>query len=158
MRRADFPLRYAVVACSALALAACGNVGDFDLDLRGTAGQLDTSDAVRNATRAAPLPDERGIISYPGYQVVVARRGDTVTKVAERIGVSSIELASFNALPETVVLRQGEVIALPRRVPEPIPGATAGNFDVASIAGSAIDRADGSSPGLPVGSEPTATA
>ena len=154
MRRSDFSLRYTVVACSVLALAACDGVGDFDLDLRGTAGQIDTSDAVRNATRAAPLPDNRGIISYPGYQVVLAQRGDTVTKVAERIGVSSTELASYNALPASVVLRQGEVIALPRRVPEPVPGATAGNFDVASIAGSAIDRADGGSPGLPIGGEP----
>ena len=155
MKRAAFPLRYVVVACSTLALVGCGNIGDFDLDLRGNAGQLDTSDAVRTATQAAPTPDERGIISYPGYQVVLAQRGDTVAKVAERIGVSSTELASYNALPESVVLRQGEVIALPRRVPEPSPGASLGDFDVASIAGNAIDRADGGTPGLPTGSEPS---
>lgn len=153
--KADFPLKYVVVACSTLALVGCGNIGDFDLDLRGAAGQVDTSDAVRNATRSVPQPDERGIISYPGYQVVVARRGDTVAKVAERIGVSSIELASYNALPESVILRQGEVIALPRRVPEPSPNALAGDFDVASIAGDAIDRADGGTPGLPMGNEPS---
>lgn len=159
MRRAigqvTFLKQYVIVACSTLALVGCSNIGDFDFDLRGASGQLDTSDAVRNRSKAAPLPDERGIISYPGYQVVLARRGDTVTKVAERIGVSSTELASYNALPESVVLRQGEVIALPRRVPEPSPGASSGSFDVATIAGSAIDRADGGSPGLPSGSEPS---
>ena len=149
-----FIKQYVIVACSTLALVGCGNIGDFDLDLRGASGQLDTSEAVRNAPRSAPQPDERGIISYPGYQVVLAQRGDTVTKVAERIGVSSTELASYNALPESVILRQGEVIALPRRVPEPSPGVSAGTFDVAAIEGS-IDRADGAAPGLPSGSEPS---
>lgn len=155
LRQAGFIKQYVVVACSTLALVGCGNIGDFDMDLRGASGGLDTSDAVRNSSQAAPLPDERGIISYPGYQVVLAQRGDTVTKVAERIGVSSTELASYNALPESVILRQGEVIALPRRVPEPGPSTVNGNFDVASIAGTAIDRADGGAPGLPSGSEPT---
>ena len=152
--RPRFIKQYAIVACSTLALVGCGNIGDFDMDLRGASGGLDTSEAVRNGPQSAPLPDERGIISYPGYQVVLAQRGDTVTKVAERIGVSSTELASFNALPESVILRQGEVIALPRRVPEPSPGASAGTFDMAAISGS-IDRADGGSPGLPNGSEPS---
>jgi hypothetical protein len=40
------------------------------------------------------MPDAQGVISYPGYQVAVARRGDTVGSVAARVGLSAQELAS----------------------------------------------------------------
>lgn len=150
-------LRLWGIALSALAVAGCnGNnpLANFDLDLRSSAGTLDTSDAARNAGRA-PEPDARGIISYPGYQVAVAKRGDTLQDVADRLGLSVQELSSFNALPENVSLRQGEIIALPRRVREPdIDVATSGPFDVSTLAGNAIDRAE-SRPGVPAGIEPS---
>ena len=146
------PLRLAVMGASMLALGACGG---FDMDLRGTAGGFDTSDAVRNATATRPVPDGRGVISYPGYQVAIARRGDTISTVASRIGTDPVALARYNAIPENTPLRDGEIIALPTRVAEPGTGTLAGgNVDVATIAGAAIDRADGG-PGLPVGDQPT---
>lgn len=146
------------LSASFLALAACGDNGSpgalfsgLDFDLRGSAGTLDTSDAALNAA-SRPAPDARGIISYPGYQVAVAQRGDTVKTVAERIGMPSEELARHNVLPDSVVLREGEILALPRRLPET---ATAGTVDVASIAGTAIDRVDGASAtGIASGVEP----
>ena len=47
--------------------------------MRGAFGNApSTAEAARGATTARPEPDARGIISYPGYQVVVARGGDTV--------------------------------------------------------------------------------
>ena len=157
MTKTAFPIRFAAILSGALALGACsdgglGGFGGFDFDLRGTAGQLDTSDAARNTSGSAPRPDERGVISYPGYQVAVARRGDTVQTVAARIGLPAVELASHNALPANVVLRDGEILALPRRVSEPGPGAP-GALDVIDVASSAIDRAEGV-PGLPAGDEP----
>jgi murein DD-endopeptidase MepM/ murein hydrolase activator NlpD len=69
---------------------------------------------------------------------VVARRGDTVADVAGRIGLTAAELASFNGRTATDVLRDGEVLALPRRV---TPGAGSGT-DIASIARGAIDAAE----------------
>lgn len=148
------------MTAGALILTGCSegsNSGFFsglDFDLRGSAGQLDTSDAARNAV-AKPRPDNRGIISYPGYQVAVARRGDTVATVAARIGMPTEELARHNVLPDTVVLREGEVLALPRRVEEPIGlGSETAPLDVTTIAGTAIDRADGVTPGIPGGVEP----
>ena len=60
-------------------LAACSGGGtnpldNLDWDLRG--GQaMTTADAARGVTAARPAPDARGVISYPGYQVAVARRG-----------------------------------------------------------------------------------
>ena len=150
-----FPFRLAVMGASMLALGACGGLGGFDFDLRGGAGGFDTSEAVRNATSARPVPDERGVISYPEYQVAIARRGDTISTVASRIGTDPVALARYNAIPQNTPLRDGEIIALPSRVAEPGTGTlSGGNVDVATIAGAAIDRADGG-PGLPSGQQPT---
>ena len=150
-----------LLASSALALAGCGGTDgagglfdSLDMDLRGSAGQLDTSDAARNANVAKPEPDARGVVSYPGYQVVMARRGDTVRTVAARIGMPSEELARHNTLPDSVILREGEILALPRRVPEPVGGPIGGNVDVVQIAGAAIENAR-ATPGQPAGGEPS---
>lgn len=131
-----------------LALTACDE--PFDFDLRSYGNGFDTSDAVRNIT-SRPLADNRGVISYPGYQVAVAQRGDTVTDVANRLGIDAGGLARYNAIAPDVSLRRGEIIALPSRVAEPSPAtgaATTGpiqppsQVDVTELASSAIDRAD----------------
>ncbi|MFD0978483.1 peptidoglycan DD-metalloendopeptidase family protein [Tropicimonas aquimaris] len=137
---------------SALALSACSTT-NMDLDLRDIGRGFDTSDAVMTQTAQRPTPDDRGVISYPSYQVVVARRGDTVADVATRLGtVSADELARYNGVPVNAPLNQGEVLALPRRVAEPSPatGAVgtgpirpADSVDIETLAGSAIDRSGG---------------
>jgi murein DD-endopeptidase MepM/ murein hydrolase activator NlpD len=127
-----------------LALSACGDTMDFDL--RGPiGGGLDTTSAARTATAERPQPDARGIISYPGYQVAIAQRGDTIATLAARIGVAPNELARYNGIQTTDPLRQGEVIALPGRVAEPTGGPIqpAGR-DITDIAGAAISKADDS--------------
>lgn len=129
-----------------LVLGACQQPLDFDLRGAFSENALSTSEAARNATAARPTPDNRGVIAYPGYQVAVARRGDTVQSVGARIGMDAGELARFNGLQTGDTLRDGEVLALPRRVAEPtmapVAGRTAGGgVDIASIAGGAIDRA-----------------
>lgn len=132
------------LACAALALlAACE--GPLDYDLRGQIGAFNTTEAAQAAkTAPRPKPDTRGVISYPNYQVAVARRGDTVTSLAERVGLPSGELARFNGLQPDDVLREGEVLALPRRVAE--PAGQGGNVDIAALAGSAIDQAPDTTP------------
>lgn len=151
MARPTYSMRMALLGASALTLTACG---DFDFDLRGAAGGFDTSDAVRNATHGAPQPDDRGVVSYPGYQVAIARRGDTVGTIASRVGMSAEELARYNAIPQNVTLREGEIVALPNRIGEPGSGVVnPGSVDVATIAGTAINRAE-NAPGLPSGDQP----
>ncbi|MDX1780364.1 MAG: peptidoglycan DD-metalloendopeptidase family protein [Thalassovita sp.] len=123
-------------------LAGCDQPLDFDL--RGHFGDaFHTTDAARQASSNRPKPDDRGILSYPGYQVAVARRGDTVSDVAARIGISASELARYNGLEPTDRLRQDEVLALPARVAESGGGPIQppSNVDIASLAGSAIDKA-----------------
>lgn len=102
---------------SALALlTACMPSGQLDWDLRRGAGMLSTSEAALQATERRPNADARGVISYPGYQVAVARRGDTVASLAQRVGLNPNEVGSYNALMPNDPIREGEIIALPRRV------------------------------------------
>ncbi len=138
------------LAVSTMALAAAGCSAPMDLDLRGHFNQFSTAEAARLSTTQRPKPDDRGIISYPNYQVVVARRGDTVGDVAKRIGADGGALARHNGLRVDDSLRKGEVLSLPNRVAEPSPETGAvvagpiqppGTADISSIAGGAIDRA-----------------
>lgn len=165
-------MRTFLMGASLMALTACMDTSNFDGDLRGYGnGIFSTSDAVRSASEARPTPDARGVISYPGYQVVVARQGDTVGTIATRVGLQAGELASYNALPADATLRGGEILALPRRVSDApagaVPGAitggalppttTGGKIDVSSIASSAIDRSQATQPAK-VAAKPVATA
>lgn len=152
-----------------LALVACD--GDYDLRSSVGAGSLDTTDAARQATEPRPQPDSRGVISYPNYQVAVAKRDDTVGDVARRVGVDATALAQYNGISPSVGLREGEVLALPNRVAEPSPATgaiatgpiqPAGQIDVTTLAGDAITRAESNgtattpSTPAPVVSQPTA--
>ena len=118
----------ALAAGAAVTLASCGpqgglNLNNFDPDLRGWGGGgLDTAGAAAQAA-PRPTPDQRGVISYPGYQVVIARQGDTVATVAARLGLNAAELARYNAIDANTVLNPGAVVALPRRVAGGAPAA-----------------------------------
>ncbi len=130
----------ASVAC--MALAACDRPIDFDL--RGAFGNApSTAQAAQTATAERPAPDTRGIISYPGYQVAVARRGDTLSSLATRIGADVETLARYNGMKAGDPLRKGEIIALPGRVAEPTGGPIQppGDVDITTLADDAINRA-----------------
>lgn len=140
----------ALLLSATLTLAACGGQ-QFDFDLRDLGNGFDTSNAVQNATVARPNADARGVITYPNYQVALARQGDTVADVAGRIGLNEAELARHNGLSADTRLRAGEVLVLPRRVEGGAPGISStsldGASDLAAIAGNAIDRASPATPG-----------
>jgi murein DD-endopeptidase MepM/ murein hydrolase activator NlpD len=148
-----------------LVLAACSQ--PLDADLRGFGEGFSTTGVPQQATTERPRPDNRGVISYPSYQVVVAQPGDTVEVVAGRVGLQPLELASYNGLPAGITFRGGEVLVLPSRVAEPTlatgavaSGPIGGSVDVTTIATAAIDRSSGAAPTAttPVvqsGAEPT---
>ncbi|MBO9444860.1 LysM peptidoglycan-binding domain-containing M23 family metallopeptidase [Ruegeria sp. R14_0] len=125
----------AIAAGVASLAVLAGCEGPIDYDLRGNVGGFSTADAAQAATANRPAPDARGVITYPNYQVVVARRGDTVSDVAARVGLPAEEVARFNGLQAADQLRDGEVVALPRTV------SAASSVDIASIAGAAIEEA-----------------
>ncbi len=145
--------RFLLTTVSVLSVLSACTEG-FDYDLRGTGGGFSTSaTAGQAATSQRPQPDNRGIISYPNYQVAVAERGDTIESVASRIGLDAATLGSFNGIEQGVPLRQGEIIALPTRVAEPSPATGAvgtgpiqpGGVDIGRLAGDAIERSPQSS-------------
>jgi len=147
--------RFLTMTVALGSLAACGD-RPLDWDLRGlTGGGLDTSGAAQQATQNRPTADARGVLSYPGYQVVVARRGDSVRSIAARIGMTAEELGRHNTLLPDDLLRDGEVLALPRRIeggaaPLGVDSSGSGRIvggtiapaavDVSSIATTALDR------------------
>lgn len=153
-----FPPRLMAAVAALALMGACTEPLDFDL--RGNIGAFSTTGAVQNITGNRPKPDARGIIAYPNYQVALARRGDTVANVAARIGLPVAELASFNGVRADDKLREGEVLALPRRVAE--PGPLTGAVDIESLAGEAINASPDTSPvqttALDPAAKPTATA
>ncbi|MEO0566829.1 MAG: peptidoglycan DD-metalloendopeptidase family protein [Pseudomonadota bacterium] len=139
MKFTKFNVTGRISAVSLLILAGCGQPLDFDL--RG--GDSGTASAVQAASAQRPIPDGRGIISYPSYQVAVAQRGDTVASVAQRVGTDAQALATFNGRGTDDTLREGALLALPNRVAEPEGGPiTPGNVDITSLAGSAIADAE----------------
>jgi len=125
------------MAFAALAVVA-GCDGPLDYDLRGNVGGFSTTSAAQSATASRPVPDARGVITYPNYQVAVARQGDSVGDVAARIGLPAGELARFNGLNANDTLREGEILALPR----PVAGSVS-TVDIESIASTAIEAAPG---------------
>ncbi len=150
-------VRFGLAAVSLLALAGCGDGLDFDL--RGLAGGFSTSAAANGARVAArPDPDARGVISYPTYQVAMARGGETIAQMAARLGFGANELGRYNGIPPESTLRAGEIIALPRQlgIAGPTNATTLpGTIDVTTLAGNALDRV-GSTPAAP-GAASTAT-
>ena len=151
-----------LAGAATLALSACDKDGGFDADLRNF-GQIgfDTSEAARQATANRPTPDARGVISYPNYQVAVARQGDTVSGVAARLGLNAEELARYNAVTPNTSLGKGEVLALPNRVSEPVAAPSAGGaerIDITSLASGAIDRAAPAAAPAPVATPAAPTA
>ena len=151
-----FALTTALVGLAGCDASVGGGLRNIDWDLRSGGGALDTSGAALQASASRPAADGQGILTYPTYQAVVARRGDTVASVADRIGLGAAELASYNALRPTDPLRDGETLLLPRRVAGGALGT--GNtgtiiggsgigvqpLDVAGIATTALDRVGGS--------------
>ncbi|MBN2905645.1 MAG: LysM peptidoglycan-binding domain-containing protein [Rhodobacteraceae bacterium] len=143
-RQFRLPARALALGLGLSLLAGCQTGWDYDFRNMGKSGR-DSALQVQSAPR--PTPDARGVISYPTYQVAVARRGDTVADIAARVGLPTTELARYNGIPEGAALHSGEIIALPRRVAEtdgPISATTlspGGEIDIATLAGGAIERA-----------------
>lgn len=134
-------------------LAGCADaISDFDFDFRNNAI---SNAAPGSETAPRPEADANGLITYPNYQVAVARRGDTMQSLAARLGLDAQELATFNGRNVTDTLRADEIVALPRRVTS-VGGTTGTN--ITSIASAAIDEADANRPATPVavqgGAEP----
>lgn len=100
-----------------LLLAACGSSQSPEqasVEYKGTAPG---TAAAASGGQSAPTGRAGGgdIVAYEGYQAAVARKGDTVASVADRIGLSASELGAYNGLPPDHRLRDGDELVLPPR-------------------------------------------
>lgn len=137
----------ATVAVVSVGLVACSS-RDMDWDLRRSGG-FSTAEAARQATPRRPQPDSRGVISYPGYQVVVAQPGESANDVAGRLGLDAAALARHNAIEADAPLRGGETLVLPSRLDDADgmpPSAGTGPISVTSLDGSGESDATGAEP------------
>lgn len=142
--------RTPLVLAALLGVAGCAQ--GFDPDMRSLGDGFETASAARQTTQR-PAGDARGVISYPSYQVALARGGETVSQVAGRLGLNRDTLARYNGLQPTTPLRDGELLALPSRVAES-PAASSGQrrgatSDITALASSAIDRSTDAPLGAP---------
>ncbi|MCY4314581.1 MAG: LysM peptidoglycan-binding domain-containing protein [Roseovarius sp.] len=120
------------IAAITICLSGCERPHDLDGDIPGT----------RETETLRPEPDNRGIISYPNYQVALGQSGDTLASLANRIGVDAEKLARYNGMRLEDGLRAGEIVVLHIRVPEIDDGRIGdAGIDIAEIAGKAIDEA-----------------
>ena len=134
------------VALSALTLtAACEN--GIDLGRLATPFQRQ-SDVIPSIDR--PSADNRGVITYETYQVIVAREGESLADMASRVGITAAELANMNGLPTGYNPRKDEVLVLPQNVGGSVVSSPSGWS--ASIAESAIENATSSNRPAEVGS------
>ncbi|MEM7236663.1 MAG: peptidoglycan DD-metalloendopeptidase family protein [Pseudomonadota bacterium] len=97
-------LRNGSLLLAAGILAACG-------------GRSDRAPIERRT--AANTPEVQtgsgGIRNYGDYQTVVANGGETISSIANRIGLSSAELGAYNGRSPTDQLAAGEELVLPPR-------------------------------------------
>ena len=106
-RRIGF--KYAMVLGGALVLSGCENGLEMP--------------RMPDFLRAAPTPeatdppiDDRGVIRYEDFAVIVARENDTIEAMAQRIETDPGVLARYNGLPLSYILRPGERLAIPSSV------------------------------------------
>lgn len=115
-----------------LGLAACqsSSTTQAPIETKGTDPNVGAKRAGSNTLNNSVVaqPDGDGIVTYDGYQSVIARDGDTVSDVAGRVGLSASELGAYNGLTATHSLFAGAELVLPPR-----PGGYGPNGDLAAV-------------------------
>ncbi|GHA53652.1 peptidase M23 [Amylibacter ulvae] len=153
-----FHLSTGIIFASIFALTACDDIKDIRsiTDIGRKVDPIPGSNVKK--TQSRPQADERGVITYPNYQVIVANRSDTMTDLAARVGISADELARFNGLKVDHMPRDGEVLALPKNADRGVaitPAETGvSGSSVEDIASSALDDVPNSPARIPTGTEP----
>ena len=97
-------LRLLICGIIACALTGCGGQDPF------------APRQIGSGTGDRPQPNQNGVISYETYEVVIAKRGETLKQIAERLGLDPIALARKNGIRPEDSLRNEEVIVLPKNV------------------------------------------
>ena len=126
-------------------LAAC----DGNTTLTSINDKIDKPPALpKTKTFERPAADDNGVITYPNYQIAVAKKYDTVRSMANRVGIPTEKLASYNGLKPQATLREGEILAIPTGE---VLSSTGAIEDIATFA---LDSAPSATPQIQEGDEP----
>ncbi|MGM0584907.1 MAG: peptidoglycan DD-metalloendopeptidase family protein [Pseudomonadota bacterium] len=106
---------------AALALSACAqDRGGEPSEASAPSSTPPPETSATSATQTPPAigagePSQGGLVVYRDYAAVVARPGDTVRQMADRVGISPSELAAYNGLPTSYQPKPGDELVLPPR-------------------------------------------
>ena len=131
-------LLVAGAALAALGGCAGGPGGGYAIPGFGGIPGLSMGGGQQQAAPAAPrpAPDQRGVISFPSFQVVVAKAGETASSIGKRLGIDGTRLASHNAVDPNARLGQGAALTLPGgaggsvQVTDPFAGQGVRPYDI----------------------------
>lgn len=115
MRSISLKAGLGLALVSAMTLAGCAGrqpASQASVEYRGTGG---VASQPAPGTAGAPVAGPGGVIAYDGYEAIRAGQGDTVTSLADRVGLSASELGAYNGLSPTQPLRPGDELVLPPR-------------------------------------------
>lgn len=94
-----------MAASIALVVAACGR-GDDGADVAGV--------EVTASTTAAPIAETTTTVPPPTTQLnYVVQSGDSLSVIASRFGISTDELANFNAISDVNSIVVGQELSIP---------------------------------------------
>ncbi len=96
----------AATAVGLLFLASCGRSGASDGASATTTSLLVTTLPVTTATTAPPT-------TAPQQLTYLVQSGDSLSIIAERFGVSTKELADFNAITDSDTIKIGQELTIP---------------------------------------------
>ena len=126
-------------------LAACNG----NTTLTSINDKIDKPPALpKTKTFERPAADDNGVITYPNYQIAVAKKYDTVRSMANRVGIPTEKLASYNGLKPQATLREGEILAIPTGE---VLSSTGAIEDIATFA---LDSAPSATTQIQEGDEP----
>ncbi len=96
----------AAITVSLLFLAGCGRSGPSDGATQTTSSIIVTTQPVTTATTAPPT-------TAPQQLTYLVQSGDSLSIIAERFGVSTKELANFNAITDSDTIKIGQELSIP---------------------------------------------
>ncbi len=98
------------VCAGALLITACGRSGDPDIAVGGTVATAPSSTTSTTAAESVTVPTTAPPTTQLTY---VIQSGDSLSVIAQRFGLTTQDLADFNAISDLDSIKVGQEISIP---------------------------------------------
>jgi len=98
------------LCAASLLVAACGRSGDPDISVAGTSTEATAATTTTTAAESATVPTTAPPTTQLTY---VIQSGDSLSVIAQRFGISTQDLADFNAIADVDAIQVGQEISIP---------------------------------------------